>query len=305
LLLESIHRNTSASAEDIVTYIVTEEENKIDDSVLSFVDDYSHTIKGAMPNPDFPLSAAHGALREAAAYSDNDYLLLLDSDTIVLDDINVHENYNAELYLKPEDIGTRYWARSDSTDDWKELYDRYGIQFPESRVHSTVDNREMLPFFNGGVILTKNNKFPERWLNLSKQLHGKLPASNYYSEMVALALLSSEYEVHKLTERHNYPLHLRLKPYNDCKILHYHRPMCLYRASVFDERSKRYYEDFDLEDRFELPRLRRLAVLRDIYRAKYIDPAQRDPIPNIMKRKAIPILEATGTKKYVKELLKH
>ena len=235
LLLKSILKHTPARHKDIIVYVVNEEKSKIDNNLLSFFQNNATVVEGPMPNSKYPLSAAHAALLAASKQTKNDYLLLLDVDTVLLDSVDIHEKVDAELYLKPVDLGNRYWASQESVNNWRELYDEYGFSFPISRVNSTVDNKRTLPYYNGGVILTANNNFPERWLELSNQIYGTLEESNFFTEQVSLALLSSEYDVYELTERYNHPLHLRLSIPENTKIVHYNNDTVLDRQAFFDE----------------------------------------------------------------------
>ena len=234
LLLNSIQSNTSARADDILIYVIEDEIPLLSDELLSYFNQNATVVKGSLPNPDYPLSAAHGALVAASNETENDYTLLLDTDTLVLDDIEIHNSSEAELFVAPAALGNRYWASSESTEDWKTLYNKYGFDFPTSRVRSLVDDQVMLPYYNGGVILTANNDFPERWMNLSREIHGTLPKSNYFSEMVALALLSSDYTVEVLGERYNYTLPRHLTVPTDIRIVHYIEYNCVRRAAAID-----------------------------------------------------------------------
>lgn len=230
-LLQSIELNTTASREQIVVYVVTEEKPLIDDEILEYVAENATVIEGDMPNKEYPLSAAHAALVEGANHSEDDHLLLLDTDTVVLEDISVHLGGTSDLYLVPAHKSTFYWADLDrSKQDWKNLFEEYGFEFPTQRVTSTTDGGTMLPYFNGGMILTKNNDFPERWMTLCDKLHGKLPEANYFTEMVGLALLASDFEINVLSHEYNYMSNLHKSVPENVKILHYYDTLGLLRA---------------------------------------------------------------------------
>lgn len=250
-LLQSIELNTTASREQIVVYVVTEEKPLIDDEILEYVAENATVFEGEMPNEDYPLSAAHAALVEGANHSDDDHLLLLDTDTVVLEDISVHLTGTSDLYLVPAHKSTFYWANLDrSKRDWKNLFEEYEFEFPTHRVTSTTDGGTMLPYFNGGMILTKNNDFPERWMGLCDKLHGNLPEANYFAEMVALALLASDYDVSVMSDEYNYMSNIHKSVPDDVKIIHYYDTPGLIRA-FRNPRVRKKLNGTDVLERYE------------------------------------------------------
>lgn len=270
-LVQSIQANTAASTEDIVTYVVESERDQIDEDKLSFFQRHSVIIEGEMPNPDYPLSAAHGALVAATDYSDNRYTVLLDTDTVVLDDITVHQDSDAELLLVPEPVSAHFWADLEqSENEWANIYNEYEISIP-NREQTSIHGDPMPVIYNGGMILVANNTdFPQRWLDVSRDVFRTLQEATYYTEMVSLALLSNEYKSKNLPEVYNYlaKVHLRPPP-NDVKILHYPEQMSLYRALRNPTVEKRLAET-DVKQYFdELPVHERTISLMASYLKAY------------------------------------
>lgn len=305
LLLDSIQKNTTATSEDVVIFITKNARDQIDKNLRSSFEQDSVFVTGELPNPSYPLSAAHTALVKAGRQTDNPYLLLLDADIVVLDDIDIQNMYSADLYLKPADIGTRYWAQNDSITRWEDLYNKFEFEFPTERVQTTVDKREILPYYNGGVILTKNNGFPERWRSLCKEIHNEIERSTFFSEMIALSLLSTDYEVHILNQLYNYPLNFYLTPPKDAKIIHYHDPISLVRAALLDadlnnkltqlETWDKYgYNTRSLKLTYKLP--------ADISNCLYFR-RRGKTVEKHLRSSAIDILELTNTKHFVKKLV--
>lgn len=305
-LLKSIQTYTSASPGDIVIYVVDSEIDRLSKGVLSYFDENASIVRGPMPNPDFPLSASHGALVAASRETTNDYIILLDTDTVVLDDIEIQNSSQADLFLKPADLGDRYWASPESINDWKSLYDKYNFDIPAFRVRSTVDNQQMLPYYNGGVILTANNDFPERWLNLSREIHGNLPLSNYFSEMVALALLSSDYSVDVMSEEYNYPLHMHLTVPTGTKVVHYNNFDCVRRAMAIDKSFKTVVNDIGVPDGLKIDcRLNhQYRVFLDIYNTLYFRKKNRPSHQKALKKHIGGVLERFDMKERVKSAFK-
>lgn len=236
-LLRSIVRNTEADKEDIYVYIVEGERKDIDDEVLEEIRDKATLIEGPMPNPDYPLSAAHGALKKTSEVSDKEYILLLDTDTVILDDITVQYEKEGDLFLTPVLVSHKYWnSKKKSDKEFRKLFDEYGFEYPDKTVYSNYDREEVNPYYNGGFILTKNNDFPERWLDLSDEVFGSLRKDNYFSEMIALALLASDYDVVSLGPEYNFFQTLRPYPQEGTKMVHYVDTRSLYRGIFLSQK---------------------------------------------------------------------
>lgn len=173
------------------------------------------------PNPidRYPIAIKLAALDRAASVLDTEYLLCLDTDVLVLDDVSVPEQ-DEDLYLKPVDIGGQYYASQASHEEWEALANTFGMMFPGITTRSTVDRKPIPPYWNAGMVLTRNNEFPSRWLSLTKELY-KNHDTGYFTDQVALGLLSTEYDVGEVGEDYNYPLTNRLFVPNSVKILHY------------------------------------------------------------------------------------
>lgn len=235
-LLRSIVKNTSATQDEIFVYLVEDEKKNIDESIIREVEDKATVLEGEMPNKDYPLSAAHGALLEASKVTEKDYLLLLDTDTVILDDIKIHEEHDRELYLPPEGLKRTYWANKNSEQELREIFEEYGFEYPEKKLESNYRSVNINPIFNSGVILTKNNDFPERYLKLSKEVHGNLHQYNYFSDMVSVSMLASEYDLFELDPEYNFFQAYRPYPQEGTKIVHYIDLRALYRGIILSEK---------------------------------------------------------------------
>lgn len=178
-------------------------------------------LRGQPRIPAYGISRKIDALIAAEEAAETDYLLLLDTDTLVFDRITIHET-GKDLYLKPVDVGLQYWGReSQSQDRWYEIATEVGLPRPEWQYTSTFDQNEIPPYWNAGFVLTANNGFGSRWMDLVEQIYPDIPYE-WHADQVALGLLSQKYDVQELDNRYNYPLHLRLRPRKDTKVVHYH-----------------------------------------------------------------------------------
>jgi len=152
---------------------------------------------------------------------DEPYRLLLDTDTLVLDEITVHRS-GRDLYLKPVDVGLQYWGRaSQSGERWRELAREADLPAPEWTHTSTFDGNSIPSYWNAGFVLSGVEGFASRWMSLVEQLYPEIPYE-WHADQVALGLLSQVYDVEALDNRYNYPIHLRLRCRDDAVVLHYH-----------------------------------------------------------------------------------
>jgi len=216
-LARSIADNTSIS--EVFAYTTPSEYERIDDRVLERISDCCDVGVTDEGISEYSISHKQAALKSASERSTADYLLCLDSDTVVLDSVGVPDP-TADLMVKPVDIGGQYYASSDSFNEWESLASGLGFEFPGSVSRSTVDQKCIPPYWNSGVVLTRNNDLPSRWLSLTKTLWKEFD-TGYFTDQVALGLLSTDYHSQTLDETYNYPLTHRLYVPSDVKVLHY------------------------------------------------------------------------------------
>lgn len=300
-LLESIRENVDVGKEDIYVYLVNEEESQISDETIGKFKDCASLIRGPTHIEDYPVSSLHNALLEASKRSDKDYLALLDTDIILRDNLDLENLEDYELHIKPEGLGnTHFWTREESQDEWRRLFDKFGFEYPEEKMKSSADGKEMaVPYYNSGVIITKNNKFPKRWKDLSRQVWEE--TEDYYSEMVALAMLATEYEVNNLEETYNYPSCLYLNVPKSAKVIHYHDLDSFYRNITFNKNLRKSIRETLREDYSNLGALEKVRLcVKDSYKAYF---TRRDTWRRKIVRPYIrPILVKIGLKNYAKKI---
>jgi|GEM_PF-4613773 len=201
---------------------------------LDKIESHATIIEGTQRVPEYGISTKIDALAAAEEVSDTDYLLLLDTDTLVVDEITVHERAS-DLFLKPVDVGLQYWGReSESASEWRAIANRLGLPTPEWRYRSTFDDKPIPPYWNAGFVLTANSGFGERWLDAVEAVYPDL-SYEWHADQVTLGLLSQEYDTTALDERYNYPLHLRLRTSDNLKAIHYHNYGNLQKARPYQE----------------------------------------------------------------------
>ena len=160
-------------------------------------------IEGQRPIPNYPISAKLGAFCAGAKHSDRPYLLHLDSDTLLLNDFKPINQNDADVFLKPVDLGFIFWGSEESYERWKYLYSEIGKEFPGITLKSSIDKKPIPPFYNAGVVLAKNNGFASDWLEMTKFVHNEYPDQRF-SDQVALGLLSDQLKINRFTEKESW-----------------------------------------------------------------------------------------------------
>lgn len=171
------------------------------------------------PVADYPQSLKPEALRRGFEKFDTRWMILLDTDTLVTEPLPISSLFG-EVVAKPSDMGTHSWGRG-SDDEWKQAYDCCDTQIPDKRVLTTVDQVEIYPYYNAGVLLTRAPDFVRDWEQAIVTVHNRLNAG-IHSDQVALPIAASEYRFEEVGERWNYPIWARIWPKPPIYIIHYH-----------------------------------------------------------------------------------
>lgn len=223
----------------VYTFLPDQEVDLIPDDIIHELKDTTNVLTGSIPVPEYPMSVNHAALIEAEKRAETKYIAILDTDILVTKPLEL-PNEDAELYLKPVDIGNQYWGRSESTREWSELYSRFGVEKPQYGVTATFDQHNVPhPYWNGGVVITDRSiGLGERWKEIASEIYDEINVS-HFTDQVSLAIASAEHTICKLTKHHNYPLQARFLCPNDVQVIHYHRFRHLLKAfnhrDFFDE----------------------------------------------------------------------
>lgn len=236
LLCQSISYSCPNST--VVTFIPEYSYPSVDEDVLQTLQELSTVVTGEVPIPNYPISALQQALIEAAKIADSEYLVALDTDTVVVEPPTIpHET--ADLYARPASLADAYWTHPQSRDDWAQLYDFHDVEFPDSRLTGAVDDEEILPFYNAGLVVTSDYEFPQEWLEVTRSTidDNILPRDeSFYNDQLALAVLASKYDTETLATRENFPVSAYLRCPSDVTVLHYGR---LYQLSLLTNREVR------------------------------------------------------------------
>ncbi|MDS0259781.1 hypothetical protein NDI56_10300 [Haloarcula sp. S1CR25-12] len=224
-LAKSINNNTSYRS---VVFIPESEIDDISDNSLSLFDELcTDVVQGETTIPDYGQSAKLDAFAIAADRYAPPHILV-DTDVLVFDSPSIQFT-EADVFAKPVDIGAQYWGSQAAISEWREIYSSHGFEFPNTRTQSTVDGRQILPYYNAGVVATSRSDIPQQWLELTDSVFSQI-TQPFYADQVSLAMIMSKFEHEELTERENYPASVRTLFPSDISILHYHHWDTLYRA---------------------------------------------------------------------------
>ncbi|RJS97463.1 hypothetical protein D3261_18040 [Halococcus sp. IIIV-5B] len=163
----------------------------------------------------------------------------------------------------------------------------------------------MLPYYNSGVILTENNDFPERYLDLSRDIHPVLSENNYFSDMVSLGLLSTDYDVEVLGEDYNYPLPHYFTTPKSAKIIHYNENNTLYGSMVMDGDFEVRVGNIEMPAYFEngYSQFGKIDLMEEIYNVIHFRKQPRAPYPKSLKISTVQALERVGLKNNMKNMI--
>lgn len=180
---------------------------------------------------DYPVGSKFAAIALGGAEG---HCLFLDSDMYCRAVPDFAYLQCLEAALKPADLA----LVPTSASYWEPLYSLVGLSLPEARVLTSLSGDLMPPYFNAGFIWVRGaEEFAQQWQRIAREVEAaadincKWPWLDQLALPLALAHLQRSTEV--LSERYNYPLHLKpLAAGNDPYFCHYHDPAVLAREPL-------------------------------------------------------------------------
>lgn len=224
-LARSIDQNTDYG---IISVFCSDEIDEFNEMHEEIEDLSKNSLEAEIPLEDYPHSFKIKALAKAEEITD-EITVLLDSDIIIIDDFKLSENF--ELAAKPVDKGDQFWAKKESQSSWNNLFDKLDIQPELDRVESTVDRKEIRPYFNAGVVVTgKNTVLGKKWLEYTEEVFKSAEENKTFSDQVALSLMAHESDFEAIGEDLNYSLINYYSIPRGISIIHYHNENTLIRG---------------------------------------------------------------------------
>lgn len=210
---------------NVVVFIPESAVDELTDRILEFFERRTTVVTGTIPLPDYPISAMIQAFVEAERLSQTEYLVALDTDTLVLDTPTI--SGDADVWARPADVGVQHWTTANASKKWKQLCDAFDLPHPteDEQLLSTVDRTTIPPYYNSGVVVTTDRTLPEDWLELTIELvrRDDLPvdSSDFFTDQISLALALRNRGTETLLAQTNYPLGGKLRVPSDVEIIHY------------------------------------------------------------------------------------
>lgn len=179
------------------------------------------------PIREYPISLKPATLAKAQSESNEDCYIVLDADTVLVDSFFIPEFEN--LAACPEHYVAGHWTKM-SDNEWSQLAEKYGFSLPEKRVTAPLNGRKMIPYYNAGVVMVREDGFGEKWIKLTLQLYQDNIQHKWFSDQVALGLLSFDRQTTELPMIYNWPVDAHVPWITNSKIIHYHEPNWLLSA---------------------------------------------------------------------------
>jgi hypothetical protein len=160
-----------------------------------------------------------------------DYLVALDTDTVVVDDISTHV-WGSEIAAKPAD-----WSPL-TLPQWDRLFSHFGLTLPDTRYSTSFHGMKIPPYFNSGVLIVPRQHaraLHEAWLSyasLLEDVHDIAPEVQthaFFTDQMALslAIVGAGLPYRDLPLEMNFPTHRSVR--GACnpetltpRIIHYH-----------------------------------------------------------------------------------
>jgi hypothetical protein len=139
-----------------------------------------------------------------------DTILWLDTDTLVLNDFSdLLVDRRVDFRARAAGIQWPFaFSKKSGERTWEGLYAEFGLKMPTRRIVSVETNRQMVPYFNAGVILCSSHaRLSELWIRVARRLmEMKVPHLYPWLDQIALpvALSLGDLSWDTLPEEYNF-----------------------------------------------------------------------------------------------------
>lgn len=201
------------------------------ESVWGSISDHSRTLYRKLnialreiENPfgaDYPIGNKFAAV---GIEPTRPYTLFLDSDILCWQAFDVSDLLKHDACVKPADLA----LVPKHQNFWQSLYAHIDQPAPSSCVVTSYSQEVIPDYFNAGVMLIREAAvFARHWLDIARRLDADDAIEHKFPWLDQLALplafCALKYDVQALSERYNYPLHLKPMPDDQWPfLLHYH-----------------------------------------------------------------------------------
>jgi hypothetical protein len=226
ILAASLRRHLPADA--VLVALVPQPESdwgRLADHTLRFLESLGVRI-ASVENPIGPGYPIGNKISCVDVDVPADRVVFLDSDIVVLDDLDPGRHFRGEFMAKPADVSHTFGG---DASHWSRIYALCGCPEPSRRVMPTVRGDLMWPYFNAGVIaVPAGSGFGREWADCSRRIDAddSIPSRRPHLDQIALpvAVARAGLRFTPLPETLNYPAHLKPLPPRLPTVCHYHWP---------------------------------------------------------------------------------
>lgn len=160
--------------------------------------------------------------------------IFLDSDILCLRPFDLDNAFLLPFSAKPADLATY----GKNKEEWEKIYRLFELSAPDNSVLTTLSEEIIAPYFNAGVICVENaSKFSQIWAQTCKDIDAcpEIENKRPWLDQIGLpvAVKKRNYHFQCLTEKFNYPAHLKpIDPENIPALCHYHWPSIIAREPI-------------------------------------------------------------------------
>lgn len=215
---------------DLTAFIPAGKADRVDGDKREWLEERATVLSGETRVDELGPLAKPAAMEAAADNCDHEYLLFLDSDAVLLDPVTVHRDSDADAFAALVADSNQYWAKPENVPKWRELYDRFDAEMPDRRLECR-DGEKILPYYNSGVMLVRNNGLPAEYREMAEGVFDSLPPErSYFGEQMGFAIAANQYDVELLPERYHTGMLYEFTSHPDPAVMHYMQLRCLFRV---------------------------------------------------------------------------
>ncbi|MFW6320249.1 MAG: hypothetical protein ACOC0Z_00230 [Halohasta sp.] len=204
-------------------FLPSEEAGAVPAAIREECADHGRLHEAPPVHPGYPIATKLQAFKRAAEAASTDSVVLLDTDTLVVDRLTHTALGGAELAARPANFAHRRRETGMGEVLDPALFERFGYPFPTEQVDGAVDGEPMPASWNAGVVATTDHELPGEWLSLTLDVYEAMdPSHRRFADQVALAMLATDREVRELPAADNFPAAFRFRFPSSVRVLHYH-----------------------------------------------------------------------------------
>jgi hypothetical protein len=190
-----------------------------------------------------PISDSYPIANKISAFqqpTNGDLTIFLDTDILCLKPLTRSEwKLQSDFAVRPAGGA---WSKENESLEWEKVYALFGLQLPNERVIGSISNLAMIPYFNAGVIITKDNQIlANKWLECALKIDSQPTISNKRPWLDQIALPVAMYllggKIQVLPDEFNFPASRKKFPSERLPFfVHYHELKTIPKISTLRQK---------------------------------------------------------------------